>query len=104
MRTCIKAACANFVEMTPNGADNFCCGGGSGILFDDKEMYAKRIQLSWKKAEQVRATGIGQKGDGILCAPCSICKAQLKPMVKEHDLGVEVLGLIDLVGMALDWN
>jgi len=104
MRVCIKASCANFTEMYPNGADNFCCGGGSGILFDDKEMYAKRIQLSWKKAEQVRATGVGKNGDGILCAPCSICKAQLYPMVEEHELGVEVKGLIDLVGMALDWS
>ncbi|MTI83547.1 MAG: (Fe-S)-binding protein [Firmicutes bacterium] len=104
MRTCIKASVANYVEMSPNGADNFCCGGGSGILFDDKEMYQKRIELSWKKAEQVRATGIGKDGNGILCAPCSICKAQLYPMVEEHDLGVEVKGLIDLVGMALDWK
>lgn len=104
MRTCIKAACPNFTEMTPHGVDNFCCGGGSGILFDDKEMYAKRIELSWKKADQVRATGVGRNGDGYLCAPCSICKAQLYPMVEEHDLGVEVKGLIDLVGMALDWS
>lgn len=103
LRTNIKASVANYVEMYPNGKDNFCCGGGSAILFDDKEMYAKRIQLSAKKAEQVRETGIGRNGDGILCAPCSICKAQLYPMVEEHELGVEVKGLIDLVGMSLVW-
>ncbi|MCF8011470.1 MAG: (Fe-S)-binding protein [Clostridiales bacterium] len=104
MRTCIKASCSNFVEMEPYGYDNFCCGGGSGILFDDPDMYNKRIQLSWKKAEQVRETGVGKNGDGILCAPCSICKAQLYPMVEEHNLGVEVKGLIDLVGKALVWD
>ncbi|MCL2336879.1 MAG: (Fe-S)-binding protein [Firmicutes bacterium] len=104
MRTIINAVTSDFREMTPNGADNFCCGGGSGILFDDPEMYQRRIQLSQKKADQVRATGIGKDGNGILCAPCSICKAQLYPMVEEHELGVEVKGLVDLVGKALVWK
>jgi len=104
MRTIIHAVTTDFREMTPHGVDNFCCGGGSAILFDDPEMYQRRILLSKKKAEQVRATGVGKNGDGILCAPCSICKAQLYPMVEEHELGVEVKGLIDLVGKALVWK
>ncbi len=85
-----------FVEMTPNREANFCCGGGSGILFDDPKMYQYRILASNKKAEQVRATNAE-----VLCAPCSICKAQLYPMIKEHKLPVEVVGLADLVGNAL---
>ncbi|MFZ5632345.1 MAG: sulfate reduction electron transfer complex DsrMKJOP subunit DsrK [Bacillota bacterium] len=104
LRTVIKASVADFREMTPNREWTFCCGGGSAILFDDPEMYQRRIQLSAKKAELVRATGVGANGDGILCAPCSICKAQLYPMVEEHKLGVEVKGLIDLLGKALVWK
>ncbi|NHM26811.1 (Fe-S)-binding protein [Desulfofundulus sp. TPOSR] len=104
MRTVIRACVADFREMYPNKENNFCCGGGSAILFDDPEMYQLRIKFSQKKAEQVRATGVGKDGNGILCAPCSICKAQLYPMVEEHELGVEVKGLIDLVGMALVWK
>ncbi|SFG87919.1 Fe-S oxidoreductase [Desulfotomaculum arcticum] len=104
MRVLMRASVSDFREMYPNGMDNFCCGGGSAILFDDPEMYQRRIQLSQKKADQVRATGVGKNGDGILCAPCSICKAQLYPMVEEHELGVEVKGLIDLVGKALVWK
>ncbi|WP_207666865.1 sulfate reduction electron transfer complex DsrMKJOP subunit DsrK [Desulfofundulus salinus] len=104
MRTVIRACVADFREMYPNKENNFCCGGGSAILFDDPEMYQLRIKFSAKKAEQVRATGVGRDGNGILCAPCSICKAQLYPMVEEHELGVEVKGLIDLVGMALVWK
>ncbi len=96
MRVIMRAVTTNFVEMTPNRERNFCCGGGSGILFDDPAMYEYRILASNKKAEQVRETGAE-----VLCAPCSICKAQLYPMVKEHKLGVEVVGLIDLVGHAL---
>jgi len=101
LRVVMNAVSANFVEMTPNREKNFCCGGGSAILFDDPEMYDLRIKFSAKKAEQVRATGVDKNGDGYLVAPCSICKAQLYPMVEEHKLGVEVKGLIDLVGYAL---
>lgn len=101
LRVVMNASVSNFIEMTPNRERNFCCGGGSAILFDEPEMYDLRIKFSAKKAEQVRATGVDKTGDGILCAPCSICKAQLYPMVKEHKLDVEVKGLIDLVGLAL---
>lgn len=101
MRVLIQAACADFREMYPNREKNFCCGGGSGILFDDPEMYRMRVNFSKKKAEQIRATGVTETGNGILCAPCSICKAQFYPMVEEHELNVSVYGLVDLVGKAL---
>jgi len=104
LRDVLSACVTDFREMTPNQEKNFCCGGGSAILFDDPEMYDLRIKFSAKKAEQVRATGVGANGDGYLCAPCSICKAQLYPMVEEHKLGVEVKGLIDLLGKALVWK
>jgi Fe-S oxidoreductase len=84
------------VEMTPHGADNFCCGGGSGILMD--EMLEIRMQLGKKKAEQVIALG---KLD-YLAMPCSICKAQI-PVVMKH-YGVKDLamgGVMDLVGKAM---
>lgn len=97
-RTILNAVVPNgaYIEMTPNRADTFCCGGGSGILFDNPEMLEYRILASTKKAEQVRATGAE-----VLVAPCAICKAQLNPMAKAHNLGVEVAGLMDLVGPAL---
>ncbi len=104
LRITLNACVPDFREMTLNREKNFCCGGGSAILFDDPEMYQLRIKFSQKKADQVRETGVGNNGDGVLCAPCSICKAQLYPMVEEHKLGVEVKGLIDLLGRALVWN
>ncbi len=104
LRDVLQACVTDFREMTPTREKNFCCGGGSAILFDDPEMYQLRIKFSAKKADQVRATGVGKNGDGILCAPCSICKAQLYPMVEEHKLGVEVKGLADLLGRALVWK
>ncbi len=29
-REILRAMCSNFVEMTPHGVDNYCCGGGGG--------------------------------------------------------------------------
>ncbi len=95
-RKILKAVVDEFVEMTPNREENFCCGGGSGILMD--EMKEIRMQLGKKKAEQVLALG---KLDYFVI-PCSICKAQL-PTVMEY-YGVKDLpmgGLMDLVGKAL---
>lgn len=95
-RQILRAVVEEFVEMTPNREDNFCCGGGSGILMD--EMKEIRMQLGKKKAEQVIAVG---KLD-YLVIPCSICKAQV-PAVMEY-YGVKDLkmgGLMDLVGKAM---
>jgi len=95
-RKILRAIVKEFVEMTPNREENFCCGGGSGILME--EMKEIRLQLGKKKAEQVKVLG---KLD-YFCIPCSICKAQL-PMVMEH-YGMKDLpmgGLMDLVGKAL---
>lgn len=95
-RKILRAVVEDFVEMTPNREQNFCCGGGSGILMD--EMKEIRMQLGMKKAEQVKALG---KLD-YFCIPCSICKAQL-PAVMEHYgfADLKMGGLMDLVGKAL---
>jgi Fe-S oxidoreductase len=98
-RRIIRACVEEFVEMTPNGADNFCCGGGSGILMD--EMLEIRMQLGKKKAEQVIALG---KLD-YLAMPCSICKAQIPTVMKHY--GVKDLamgGVMDLVGKAMVYD
>lgn len=88
----------DFKEMTPNKEKNFCCGGGSGILFE--EITDIRKKLGAQKVKQVEALG----DRNYLCAPCSICKAQLplvfEDYVKEHP-DFQVAGLMDLVGFAL---
>jgi len=95
-RAILRACVTNFVEMTPNREDNFCCGGGSGILMD--EMMEIRMKLGKKKAEQVSALG---KLD-YLAMPCSICKAQIPQVMKYY--GIDDLamgGVMDLVGKAM---
>ncbi len=92
LRRCVE----ELAEMTPNREENFCCGGGSGILMD--EMLEIRLKLGRKKAEQVRALG---RLD-YLAIPCSICKAQLPPVMKHYGMeGLEMGGVMDLVGKAM---
>ena len=98
-RQILRACVEEFVEMTPNRAESFCCGGGSGILMD--EMLEIRLKLGQKKAEQVRQ--LGQLD--YLAVPCSICKAQLPPVMKHY--GMEELamgGVMDLVGKAIQFK
>jgi Fe-S oxidoreductase len=95
-RRIIRACVEEFVEMTPNREDNFCCGGGSGLLMD--EMLDIRLKLGQKKAEQVAALG---KLD-YLAIPCSICKAQLPPVLEHYGMKALAMGgILDLVGKAL---
>jgi Fe-S oxidoreductase len=95
-RRILRACVEELVEMTPNREENFCCGGGSGILMD--EMLPIRLKLGEKKAEQVRQLG---RLD-YLAVPCSICKAQLPPVMKHY--GLEKLamgGVMDLLAQAI---
>ncbi len=96
-RAILRACVEEFVEMSPNRRENFCCGGGSGLLMD--EMMDIRLKLGKKKAEQVKA--VGQLD--YLAIPCSICKAQLPPVMKHYGMqALEMGGVIDLVGKALN--
>mgnify|MGYP003615428694 FL=1 len=95
-REIIKACVTEFVEMTPNRQENFCCGGGSGILMD--EMMEIRMQLGKKKAEQVKELGELD----YFATPCSICKAQLPHVLKHYGMGdLKTGGVMDLVGKAI---
>lgn len=90
----------DFKEMTPNKEKNFCCGGGSGILFAEIEPLRKK--LGAEKLKQVTAL----EDRNFLCAPCSICKAQLPLVFEDYakEPGHEdftIAGLMDLVGFAL---
>jgi Fe-S oxidoreductase len=94
-RFLLRHAAADFVEMTPHGSDNYCCGGGGGQLsmaeFTDRRLQAGRI-----KAEQIRATGAQ-----IVAAPCHNCLDQLMELNKHYKLGVEIKSVCELVADAL---
>jgi Fe-S oxidoreductase len=95
-REILRAICKNFVEMTPHGINNYCCGGGGGTVSVD-ETHEYRMKIAGKvKADQLRRTGAQ-----IVCTPCANCKKQLRELVKYYELPVEVVGLHDLVLRAI---
>lgn len=93
----ILRACVNdFVEMMPNGKDNYCCGGGGGLVSLDETM-PFRMEISGKtKAEQIRASGAQ-----IVATPCANCKKQLRELMDYWKLPVEIVGVHDLALRAL---
>ncbi|MBN2382629.1 (Fe-S)-binding protein [bacterium] len=98
-REILKAISADFVEMTPHGTLNYCCGGGGGTVSVD-EIRSYRTGVAGKiKAEQIRRTGAK-----YLVAPCANCKKQLREVCEDHGLTeVEVVGLHDLVLKAIEF-
>ncbi len=95
-REILKAFCKNYVEMTPSGQDNICCGGGGGTVSID-EIRPYRTTIGGKlKADQIRATGCK-----YLVAPCANCKKQLRELVEDQGIDCEVVGLHDLIYKAI---
>jgi len=95
-REILRSFVKDFVEMTPNGRENYCCGGGSGLVSLD-EILDFRMQVSGKiKAEQIAATGAQ-----IVATPCANCKKQLRELMDYWKLPVQVVGVHDLVLRAI---
>lgn len=94
-RIILKAVAKDFREMNPNGIENYCCGGGGGLVALP-EYYEKRMKAGKPKAEQIKRTGAK-----IVAAACENCKLQLGDLNNYYNLGVEVKGLVDLVANAI---
>ena len=92
-REILKHICQDYVEMTPRGTENYCCGGGGGSVSID-ELREFRTGLGGKtKADQISAT----KSD-IVVAPCANCKKQLREVCEDNGLdNVKIIGLHDLL-------
>jgi Fe-S oxidoreductase len=98
-REILRAICRDFVEMTPNRTENYCCGGGGGLVSLDEVRKFRTGPMGRRKAEQIRATGAK-----LLVAPCANCKKQLREICEDYQLDVEVVGLHDLVLKVIDFG
>lgn len=94
-RRVLRRVVTDFVEMTPNRQDNFCCGGGGGLL-SMSEYGERRVASGALKAEQIRATGAK-----VVATPCHNCADQLLELNKRYKLGVEIQAVVELVAAAL---
>jgi Fe-S oxidoreductase len=99
-REILRAICKDYVEMTPNRTQNYCCGGGGGTVSIDEIRAFRTGPMGKRKAEQIRATGAR-----YLVAPCANCKKQLREVCEDNGLGeVQVVGLHDLLLKVIDFS
>ncbi|MFX1255976.1 MAG: heterodisulfide reductase-related iron-sulfur binding cluster, partial [Promethearchaeota archaeon] len=94
-RIILREAVTEFVEMTPNRAKNWCCGGGGGIIAVPEFTETRRIGGK-KKVEQIRATGAK-----VLTTTCENCKSQIEDLNEHYNLGIRIEGVVDAAARAL---
>jgi Fe-S oxidoreductase len=95
-RQILKSFVKDYVEMMPTGRENYCCGGGGGLVSID-EIHEFRMSVAGRvKAEQLRQTGAD-----ICIAPCANCKKQLKELIEYYEIPCKVMGLHDLILKAI---
>lgn len=94
-RVILNAVAQNFREMNPHGLENYCCGGGGGLVALP-EYEEKRLAAGKPKAEQIRRTGATK-----VAAACENCRLQLGDLNRHYELNVEVTALADLIVKAM---
>lgn len=96
-RQLLRSFVNDFVEMQPGGRENYCCGGGGGLVSLD-EIFDFRMQVAGKaKIEQIQASRAE-----IVATPCANCKKQLRELVDYYKVPVQIVGVHDLVLRAIE--
>ena len=84
----------NFVDMTPNRSNNFCCGGGGGFL---QSGYTEaRREYGRVKYDQIKATGAR-----YCIAPCHNCHSQIHDLNEHYDGGFQTVHLWTILCLAM---
>lgn len=94
-RWILRRVTSDFREMTPNGAENFCCTGGGGLL-SMAEYRPLRLEVAKIKAEQLRASGAR-----LVCTICHNCVDGLSDLIKHYKLPMRVVQILELTANAL---
>jgi Fe-S oxidoreductase len=94
-RRVLRRAVQTFVEMSPMGHENFCCGGGGGQLAMGRYKF-RRMAAGGVKARQIKDTNAK-----IVAAPCHNCIDQLTELGKEYSLNVQVKTVAEILANAI---
>lgn len=97
-RYILRHTVMDFVEMEPHGIENYCCGGGGGMLAMS-EFAKDRIAAAQAKADQITATGAE-----IVVTSCHNCLDQLDEIKRHYQLPVSIKNLSELVADAIIWE
>jgi Fe-S oxidoreductase len=93
-RRVLRALASDFVELRPSREENWCCGGGGGLVAMGEEDF--RMRSGKVKAEQIRASGAA-----VVATACENCHSQLTDLDRHYGLGVRVEFLAHLAARAL---
>ena len=94
-RELLNLVCADFREMHPNRAENYCCTGGGGAM-SMSEYTSRRLKSAKIKAEQLKATGAK-----AVVTSCHNCVDGLFDLIRHYKLDMQVKQLVSLVASAL---
>jgi Fe-S oxidoreductase len=95
-RVILRGCCADFRDMTPSGAHNWCCGGGGGLSAMNEVKEFRMTVSGIRKRDQIKDTGAK-----YVAAACSNCKRQLTQLMEHHETHVAVGGVHDLLSRAI---
>ncbi len=90
-RNVISQAVSDFVEMTPNRVQNYCCGAGGGMVAYD-EWHNDRIKYGMVKADQIKETGATR-----VITSCDNCMHQITELGEHYDLDIKVSNVSQLL-------
>jgi Fe-S oxidoreductase len=95
LRNVVKSVVPELIEMDPYGTENFCCGGGGGMLAMS-EFNERRLKIGEIKAEQIRRTGAN-----VVITPCHNCIDQLSQLNHTYHLNIEIKSVAEIVADAV---
>jgi Fe-S oxidoreductase len=95
-RSILKQIVDDFREMSPDPRDNWCCGGGGGLVALGEESLDFRMRSAKVKADQMRGSGAA-----TVVTACENCHTQLGDLSRHYGLGQEVKFLSSLLAEAL---
>ena len=93
-RNLVRRIADEFVELRPNREENWCCGGGGGLISMGELDF--RMKSSKVKAGQLRASGAG-----TVTTACENCHSQLTDLNEHYGLGMKTEFISGLVARAL---
>lgn len=111
-REVVKAICPQFREMAPNGAENYCCGGGSGFAICNSYNFKSwrnsvGVRMKVKQIMEAFAPELDpeQHPFKYVCAPCSNCKGAIRDAISHYGLWdkyrINYGGLVELMVNAM---
>ncbi|RPF42522.1 Fe-S oxidoreductase [Thermodesulfitimonas autotrophica] len=109
-RNVVKAICPQFREMTPNGARNYCCGGGSGFAIMNElnfPQWRKKVSERMKTKQILEAFRdcLDPSQPKYVIAACSNCKGAMRDLIGHYGLWdkyrITYGGLVELIVNAM---